>query len=850
MRKIVTLILAVLLTASLWAQAPQKFSYQAVIRNASSALVANQKVGIQISILQTSATGVVVYTERHEPTTNSNGLATLEIGGGTVMSGDFTKIDWAKGPFYVRTEADPTGGTNYTISGESQLLSVPYALYALNGQPGPKGEPGQAGKDGMNGVDGKDGAQGPQGIQGPKGDKGEPGIQGPQGIQGSKGDKGDTGLTGPAGKDGAQGPQGIQGPKGDKGDTGLTGPAGKDGAQGPQGIQGSKGDKGDTGLTGPAAKDGAQGPQGIQGPKGDKGDTGLTGPAGKDGAQGPQGPKGDTPQVKVSVSLSGDTLKFENGNYVIIPGISAANPIKNNTSGNTVTDIDGNTYKTVVIGTQTWMAENLRVSKYNNGDLITFVSDSSQWSARAYDAWCYPNNDEKNNIPYGKLYNLYAVVDSRKLCPSGWHVSTDAEWTTLTNFLGGESVAGGKLKSVGTLHWRSPNPGATDEFGFSIVGAAARDHDATIIPFKETAYFWTPTLLPNSTTQYYGRVLGYNSAEISRYNNGYPASTGFSIRCVKDADNTNNQPIQGSIQSIDCGGATNNGTLTANSPANGVSSLIVYTGGNGGSFNAQTINSTGVTGLTATLSAGSLANGNGTLTYTLSGTPASSGTATFEINIGGKTCAISRTIVQPTSGYGPNIIDVDGNTYKTVYIGTQQWMGENLKTSKYNDGTTIPKIVDQTEWKNHSIGAWCYNENDSLKYNKVYGKLYNWYVFENNKNICPTGWRIPSNLDWKKLADYLGGETIAGLKMKEVWTTHWSSTSVNVTNESLFTGLPGGHRHPTGFEGYGGYGKFWTSTEINQGFSNAVELRFNGDALYLEQSYQKILGISVRCIKD
>jgi uncharacterized protein (TIGR02145 family) len=552
MRKIVTLVSAVLLTASLWAQAPQKFSYQAVIRNASSALVANQKIGIQISILQTSATGVVVYSERHEPTTNSNGLATLEIGGGTVMSGDFTKIDWAKGPFYVRTEADPTGGTNYTITGESQLLSVPYALYALNGQPGPKGEPGPAGKDGINGLDGKDGAQGPQGIQGPKGDKGDTGLTGPAGKDG---------INGLDGKDGAQGPQGIQGPKGDKGDTGLIGPAGKDGmngldgkdgAQGPQGIQGPKGDKGDTGLTGPAGKDGmngldgkdgAQGPQGIQGPKGDKGDTGLTGPAGKDGAQGPQGiqgPKGDKGEPgsssiqSLKVSATGDTLYLTSSNYVIIPGISAANPIKDNTSGNTVTDIDGNTYKTVVIGTQTWMAENLRVSKFNNGDLITFVSDSSQWSARAYDAWCYPNNDVKNNIPYGKLYNLYAVVDSRKLCPSGWHVSTDAEWTTLTNFLGGESVAGGKLKSVGTLHWRSPNPGATDEFGFSIVGAAARDHDATIIPFKETAYFWTPTLLPNSTTQYYGRVLGYNSTEISRYNNGYPASTGFSVRCVKD----------------------------------------------------------------------------------------------------------------------------------------------------------------------------------------------------------------------------------------------------------------------------------------------------------------------------
>jgi hypothetical protein len=205
MKKIVTLVSAVLLTASVWAQAPQKFSYQAVIRNASNTLVVNRKVGIRISLIQASANDVVVYSERHEPATNTNGLVSIEIGGGLVLTGDFTKIDWSNGPFYVKTETDLTGGKDYTILVESQLLSVPYALYSLNGQVGPAGKDGSTGPQGpigLTGQTGKDGATGPQGPIGPQGPAGKDGATGPQGL---------IGLTGSAGKDGATGPQGPAG---------------------------------------------------------------------------------------------------------------------------------------------------------------------------------------------------------------------------------------------------------------------------------------------------------------------------------------------------------------------------------------------------------------------------------------------------------------------------------------------------------------------------------------------------------------------------------------------------------------------------------------------------------------
>ncbi len=132
MKKTITLLAAVILTVSIWAQSPQKMSYQAVIRDASNTLVTSTAVGMQISILQTTSTGTAVYVETQTPTTNANGLVSIEIGGGTVVSGSFSAIDWSAGPYFIKTETDPAGGTTYTITGTSQLLSVPYALSAGN----------------------------------------------------------------------------------------------------------------------------------------------------------------------------------------------------------------------------------------------------------------------------------------------------------------------------------------------------------------------------------------------------------------------------------------------------------------------------------------------------------------------------------------------------------------------------------------------------------------------------------------------------------------------------------------------------------------------------------------------
>jgi hypothetical protein len=130
MKKIFTFLTAILLTTTLWAQSPEKISYQAVIRSSSNALVTNSQVGMQITILQGSASGTVVYVETQTPFANANGLVSIEIGNGSVVNGDFSAIDWANGPYFIKTETDLEGNTSYTITGISQLLSVPYALHA------------------------------------------------------------------------------------------------------------------------------------------------------------------------------------------------------------------------------------------------------------------------------------------------------------------------------------------------------------------------------------------------------------------------------------------------------------------------------------------------------------------------------------------------------------------------------------------------------------------------------------------------------------------------------------------------------------------------------------------------
>ena len=207
----------------------------------------------------------------------------------------------------------------------------------------------------------------------------------------------------------------------------------------------------------------------------------------------------------------------------------------------------------------------------------------------------------------------------------------------------------------------------------------------------------------------------------------------------------------------------------------------------------------------------------------------------------------------PVGSFQNNIIDVDGNTYKTVKIGNQIWMAENLKTSKYSDATEIPNITDKTQWSNLKTGAWAFYNNDTSN-NAKYGKLYNWYAVSKttngNKNVCPIGWHIPTDAEWTVLTSYLGGDSISGGKMKEVGFTSWNTPNSESTNSSLFTGMPGGDRDFNGnFSGIGRSGEFWSSTLEGDILANYQHLNYN-HGISKHYSFVKSFGMSVRCLKD
>jgi uncharacterized protein (TIGR02145 family) len=194
-----------------------------------------------------------------------------------------------------------------------------------------------------------------------------------------------------------------------------------------------------------------------------------------------------------------------------------------------VTDIDGNTYLTVSIGNQCWMSENLKTSRYRNGGLIPNVTDGTAWSNSTTGAWSYYNNDVSNNAIYGKFYNWYTTLGDT-LCPAGWGVPTDAEWTTLTTYLGGISLAGGKMKSTSSL-WNSPNTGANNSSGFTVLPGGYRVNDGSFTNISVLAFFWSATEFGSNYA--WARFLNYNSDIVYRNASG-SKSTGASVRCLRD----------------------------------------------------------------------------------------------------------------------------------------------------------------------------------------------------------------------------------------------------------------------------------------------------------------------------
>jgi len=303
------MIACLFIGSSAFSQFPDKMSYQAVIRNYAGELVNDHSVGIRIQIKQGNQFGGAVYVETHEAVTDANGLVSLEIGGGTIILGSFAAIDWASGPYFLQTETDPEGGSNYSINGVSQLLSVPFAQYAKN-------------------------------------------VAGFSGSYNQLTDKPDFSKVDKDSTDNVT----------------LTGN---------QTISGNKK------FTGAVSA----------------GDRPIT------NVGEPQYPTDAANKAYV------DEL------------VSQLNTLRNTVvAGGVVTDIDGNHYNTVSIGSQVWMAENLKTTHYSNGDSIPNIMDDRQWCSISSGACCDYKNVPGYVKTYGKIYNFFAVTDLRGLCPAGWHV--------------------------------------------------------------------------------------------------------------------------------------------------------------------------------------------------------------------------------------------------------------------------------------------------------------------------------------------------------------------------------------------------------------------------------------------
>jgi uncharacterized protein (TIGR02145 family) len=469
MKKITLLSLITLVfIGNLVSQAPNLMSYQAVIWDGSGNLVTEKTVSIKISILQGSVTGTSVYSETHRVQTNVNGLVSLMIGGGTNLSGKISDINWGGGSFFLKTETDPIGGNSYSIIGTTQLVSVPYSLFS-----------------GLS-----------KNIQTPK-----VGLPGQVLVVDENGNPTWSGAFVPNVKT-----KQITDITTTSVNTGgeITTDCGANVTE--RGIVWSVNPKPTVNLSTKI----------IEGSGVGSFNTKIT---------------GLTPNTKYYLRafasncfgvIYGNEIEFNSQATMGIPCPDAP----------TIKDIDGNIYNTVLIGTQCWMKENLRVSKYRNGEVIPVSSDNVQWSNLNKGSRCWYENDSVLfNLPYGNLYNLYAVIDDKKLCPNGWHIPTDTEWNILTLFLGGENIAGGKMKSVGTTYWNSPNTGATNESGFTGFPGGFRDSNGSFKNGKLTSFFWSSTIYDLDYAR--NRGLDHNGANIFKYTIGYK-TVGASVRCLKD----------------------------------------------------------------------------------------------------------------------------------------------------------------------------------------------------------------------------------------------------------------------------------------------------------------------------
>jgi uncharacterized protein (TIGR02145 family) len=497
------------------AQAPQKINFQSILRNNSGEIVANKAVNLQISVLAGSANGSNVFSETHAKTTDASGLISIEIGMGTLVSGVFNSINWGNLAHFIKLEVDFNGGTTYELLGTQELMSVPYALYASKTDTSTLNLTSRLATK----LNATDTASLSNRIDA-KAPLANPAFTGTvTGVTKTMVDLGNVDNTSDLNKPVSTATQtalDLKENASNKSDASLgtstilypTQNAVKTyvdlqvSTGAPDATSSVKGKIQLTGELGGTASSPTVPGLALKAPLSNPAFTGTVTGVTKtmvdlgnvDNTSDLNKPVSTATQTALDLKLNrsdfpsgsntGNILYWngtgwvnlapgQNGQaLILVNGIPSWSTLSTTV---TVTDIDGNIYNTVQIGNQVWMSENLKTTRYRNGGQIPNVTDNTAWGNLSTGAWSYYNNDVSNDPIYGKLYNWYTTLGDT-LCPTGWGVPTDAEWTTLTTYLGGSDVAGSKMKTIGNGYWNDPNTGAINSSGFSVLPGGYRSN--------------------------------------------------------------------------------------------------------------------------------------------------------------------------------------------------------------------------------------------------------------------------------------------------------------------------------------------------------------------------------------
>jgi uncharacterized protein (TIGR02145 family) len=499
--------------------------------------------------------------------------------------------------------------------------------------------------------------------------------------------------------------------------------------------------------------------------------------------------------------------------------------------GDVYTDIDGKEYETLIVENRCWTESNLRVSRFNDGTQIPQITAENPvaWSTNDTGAWSYYNDDVDNNALFGKLYNFYVVDNDKNVCPLGWEVPSDEIWAGLSNFLGTD--AGSKMKS--TSGWRD-NGNGTNSSGFNANPAGRKGVTGTeYTEIGQAARFWSST--ENNQNNGWIYRLTYDSDELQRAYN--QKGNGFSIRCIYSepvAIKTAPDVRTNDVEEIKPSTAKLMGEIVDDGGDDVSEAGFCYSlETNPDQTDVCVVNSATMGEFDETIF--------GLLPETTYYVRA------FAKNSIGLSYGESVNFTTSRFICGDGYSDIDGKVYDTVQIGDQCWMSQNLRVSRFNDGTVIPEITieNPVAWSTNDTGAWSFYDDDSDN-NSPYGKLYNFYVVDSDKNVCPLGWKVPSDEEWGALSTFSGAD--AGRKMKSA--SGWRDSG-NGTNSSGFNAFPGGRKGVTGTE----YteilmaARFWSSTENN--INNGWIYRLTYDSDELQRAYnQKGNGFSIRCMLD